>query len=238
MFKRPFLILVICIVTFVLSIQAVFAYNIGDLVDYLQNLFYTATQPVVMGSTVSDNCCCESTSGTRSCISRSTCWNGQGCVGNCPCSSATTTTVNAACNQECKNRNYNNGTCRSGNICYSGESDIEQDGCPSYNKCCCSGGGGTTTTRQTTTTQQTTTTITSQYCDSQPGYRCMPNSCSSYQQPCGSTNVYSCQNTNMKCCFGTCSGTSTTISSANCCCETSGGAWLFECKYMWSGLRW
>jgi len=217
----------------IFSGQLVFAYSIGDLTNYLQNLFYTVTQPVVIGSTLPDNCCCESTSGTRSCISRSTCWNGQGCVGNCPCSSATTTTVNAACSQECANRYYVIGTCRTGNICYSSETDIGQGGCPSYNKCCCSVSVTTTTvsattTRQTTTTGQTTTSITttlptSQSCDYQSGYRCMPNACYTYQQPCGSTNVYSCQDKNMKCCFGTCSGTSTTVSGGNCCCETSRG---------------
>jgi len=161
------LILVICIVIFALSIQSAFAYSIGDLVNYLQNLFYTVTQPVVIGGTVS-----------------------------------------SSCNQECVNKHYSNGTCRVGNMCYSGETDILQDGCPSNNECCCSGASSTSTT-----TQQTTT-IASQYCDFQPGYRCMPNVCSNYQQPCGSTNVYSCQDKNMKCCFGTCSVSSTSSTTS------------------------
>jgi len=60
-------------------------------------------------------------------------------------------------------------------------------------------------------------------CDYQSGYRCMINPCYEYQQPCGSTNVYSCKDDSKYCCFGTCSGVSTTILSNECCCETMSG---------------
>jgi len=69
-----------------------------------------------------------------------------------------------------------------------------------------------TTTSLTTssTTSSSTTSTTQPPCDSQFGYVCKPNPCNNYPQPCASTNAYKCQDTSKWCCYGACSGTTST----------------------------
>jgi len=94
----------------------------------------------------SNKCCCYGSGGGYTCTS--SCYydcSNMPCSTNSQCNPTATTTQSTSCDIECYNAGFLHGTCRTGNICYTGETEIGQ-GCSASQSCCCSGSTNPTTT--------------------------------------------------------------------------------------------
>jgi len=165
--RKAFLTFLVCSIVLITLIQEVRAQTLWDLI---RNFLFPPLEPAVTGGTggcVSGSCKCSCGANedyVGSCAN-SACGPGGG---KC-CAPKTTTTTQPTTTTTRPPTTTTipscSGTCRTGNICLSGESSQGQDGCGSYQLCCIP----TTTTTSTTTTQPTTANCNNNgHCDGWP----------------------------------------------------------------------